>query len=332
MNFLLRVNGMDAPLMRQLGCLCERCRDGRRQANVSVSVFGLEDVGQTAVHILFDIGAGVTDSLVDTPYLVGFQARLDWLCLTHWHPDHTLEMNRLLSAHRSVKRRETGQPTGRIPLWCRRATALWLQKEHSFDWQHQLEPHVPDENHPPGTLLAPLPLPTDWGLTITPVTTSHYTADLHPDHKTQLVYACAGFVVETAVSKAALLWDLDSSNDWLTNPADEREETAVSRLRHADYLFIDTSFWHAKPQRSTHPSFENVRRIARNLQPRHTLLMHLSGHPDGVGKGAWGWTNGRWQHEAQAVWQAEQLPGTVAVPNIGDEFNLSNPNLSEIIK
>ncbi|MCA9998663.1 MAG: MBL fold metallo-hydrolase, partial [Anaerolineales bacterium] len=142
MKFLLRVNGMDAPLMRQLGCTCGRCQDKRRQANVSVSLYGLDEKGETAVHILFDIGGGVADSLYETPYLAGPQARLDWLCLTHWHPDHTLEMNRLLSAHRSVKRRETGHPSGRIPLWCRRATALWLQKEHSFDWQHLLQPHV----------------------------------------------------------------------------------------------------------------------------------------------------------------------------------------------
>ncbi|MCB9430841.1 MAG: hypothetical protein H6668_02560 [Ardenticatenaceae bacterium] len=325
MKFLLRVNGMDAPLMRKLGCTCGRCQDKRRQANVSVSLYGLDDGGQTAVHVLFDIGAGVADSLYDTPYLAGSQARLDWLCLTHWHPDHTIEMNRLLASHRSVKQQETGQPAGRIPLWCRRATALWLQKEHSFDWQHLLQPHVSDENHPPGTLLAPLPLPADWHITIIPVTVSHYTADLHPDKHNELVYGCAGFVVQTGVSKAVLLWDIDSSNEWLVNPADEREKTAVSRLSHADYLFIDTSFWHAKPKRTTHPSFENVRRIARRLQPRHTLLMHLSGHPDGMGNGAWGWTNGSWQCEAQAAWRTDQLPGTVTVPNIGDEFALAQP-------
>lgn len=322
MKFFLIVNGMDAPMLQQFGCPCDRCADGRRQANVSVSLIGLDDAGETAVHVLFDVGAGVVNSLNQHPYLQKEKARLDWLCLTHWHPDHVLDINRLLNSRRLVTRRRTGQEPPLVPLWCRQGTALWLQREHSYEWNNFIVQHVPKEQEPIGSMLAPVPIDPTWDVTITPITTSHHTADMHPDNREQTVYACAGFVVETAVAKAALLWDLDSGNDWLVAPQTEKEKTAVAKLQHADYLFIDTSFWHAKPRRTTHPSFENVRPIARNLQPRQTMLMHLSGHPDEPGNGAWGWTNGRWQAEAQRVWQKEGLPGIVRVPDIGDEFKL----------
>lgn len=322
LNYFLIVNGMDAPMLRQFGCWCDRCAAERRQANVSVSLVGLDDAGKTAVHVLFDVGAGVVNSLNQHPYFKGENARLDWLCLTHWHPDHVQEINRLLVSRHLVTRRRTGQVPDKVPLWCRRGTALWLQREHSYEWNNLIVPHVPDENEPFGTLLAPVPVDAP-GLIITPVTTSHHTADNHPNDRTQTVYSCAGFIVETAVSKAALLWDLDSGNDWLVNPTNEHEKTAVAKLQHADHLFVDTSFWYAKPRRTTHPSFEKVCHIARSLQARQTMLMHLSGHPDEPGRGAWGWTNGRWQQEAQRAWQQQALPGVVVIPEIGDEFGLS---------
>ncbi|MCP4422764.1 MAG: hypothetical protein GY805_39650, partial [Chloroflexi bacterium] len=120
-----------------------------------------------------------------------------------------------------------------------------------------------------------------------------------------------------------LLWDVDSSNEWLVNPQTVEQETAVSLLSHADYLFTDTGFWKAKPNKTTsHPSFTNVQRYAANLQPRQTFLVHLSGHPDGRGNMGWGWDNGRWQAEARQVWQSNNLPGRVCVPAIGDIFYL----------
>ena len=126
-----------------------------------------------------------------------------------------------------------------------------------------------------------------------------------------------------AVSKTILLWDVDSSNEWLVSPQTEAQETAVSLLSHADYLFVDTAFWQAKPNKTTsHPSFSNVQRYAASLQPRQTFLVHLSGHPDGRGNPGWGWENGRWQAEAQHVWQTKNLPGQVHVPAIGDTFCL----------
>ena len=323
MKHLLVVNGLEGPMLRQFGCACGRCVSTGRQANTSVSLLGVNGRDEAEYHILVDVGSGVVDSLLENPYLRTHRARLDALLLTHWHPDHTVDLNRLcVSYYLSRKRR--GLPTPPIPLWCRAGTAAWLQQEHRYEWHTYLQPHMPPENEPPGTLLPPLDLSVP-GLRVTPVTVSHFSADRHPQPGAggELpVYSCAAFVVETAATKTVLLWDIDSENEWLVRPQTEREETAVAALRHADYLFIDTAFWRAKPQRATHPSFDNVQRIVATLQPRQTLLMHLSGHPDGEGNPGFGWDNAQWTAAAQSVWQQQQLPGTVRVPVIGEIFQL----------
>ena len=336
------MNGLEGPLLKQFGCQCNRCNSPGRQANTSMSFIVLDEDGETAQHILFDIGLGVMDSMLENPYLKHERARLDWLVLSHWHPDHTLEMNRLLVSYGRFRKRG-GKPTDLVPMWCRKGTATWLQKAHDFEWNILLDPQVSDENHPPGVLLAPIPANID-GVTITPVTVTHHTADrcleqpiptetLHifkdiapspisdtVQESSQECYACASFIIETPQKKAVLLWDIDRFNEWLAQPETAEQETAVSKMAQADYLFIDTCYWQAA--RTTHPSFMNVKRYVRTLQPKQTYLMHLSGHPDEPGQAAWGWTNAEWQAAARDVWAAEDLPGQVSVPEIGDEYLL----------
>ncbi|MCA9958120.1 MAG: hypothetical protein KC443_03745 [Anaerolineales bacterium] len=320
MKHILVVNGLEAPMLRQFGCDCGRCASPERQANTSVSLLGVNGRDEAAYHILVDVGAGVVDSLIANPYLHAHRARLDALLLTHWHPDHTVDLNRLCVSHHLTRGRR-GLPTPRIPLWCRAGTAAWLQREHGYEWNAFLQLEAPAENEPPGTLLPSMTLPVP-SLRVTPITVSHFGADRAPDDSDGVQYSCAAFVVETHTSKTVLLWDIDSENEWLVAPEGEGQETAVSLLSHADYLFIDTAFWRAKEHRATHPSFDNVQRIAANLRPRHTLLMHLSGHPDGEGNPGYGWTNEQWTAAAQHVWTAKGLPGTVRVPTIGEEFLL----------
>ncbi len=320
MKHILVVNGIEAPMLRQFGCDCSRCASPERQANTSVSLLGVNGRDEAAYHVLVDVGSGVVDSLVENPYLHTHRARLDALLLTHWHPDHTVDLNRLcVSYHLTRKRR--GLPAPRIPLWCRAGTAEWLQREHGYEWRTFLQPDVQDENAPPGTVLPQVALPVP-DLRVTPVSVSHFGADRHPDDPGLVQYSCAAFVVETERAKTALLWDIDSENEWLVQPETVAQKTAVTLLSHADYLFIDTAFWRAKKQRATHPSFDNVQRIAANLRPRHTLLMHLSGHPDGYGNPGFGWTNAQWTAAAREVWTAKALPGTVRVPSVGERFEL----------
>ena len=320
MQNLLIVNGIDGPMRKQFGCDCARCADPTPQANTSVSLVSLNAVGEAVHHLLFDVGVGVVDSLVRNPYFSGTNARLDGIILSHWHPDHTLGLNQLcVSYFLGLQRRGITPP--KIPLWCRRTSAAWVQMQNEYEWQSFLDPHVSDESYPPGTILPPVStsLPD---MRITPISVSHFSADRCPQEP-GLSYACAAFVLETANNKTVLLWDIDNQNEWLAAPQTEAESDAVALMSDADNLFIDTCFWHNKIGRSTHPSFENVLRYAHTLQPCQTLLMHMSGHPDGRGNRGWGWTNAQWTLAGSAEWQAQGLPGTVRVPEIGDVLNLT---------
>ncbi|NHZ72368.1 MAG: MBL fold metallo-hydrolase [Aquificales bacterium] len=318
MTHRLIINGLEAPLLKVFGCDCGRCSDPKRQANTSMSLIAANGSQEPTQHILFDVGLGVVDSLAASPYFQGTQARLDWILLSHWHPDHTKELNRLCVSHR-LNQKWRGLTAPQIPLWCRSGTANWMQIEHSYAWHSFLDPRVSGERLPPGMVLSALDLGMA-GVRVTPVTVSHFGADTKPPGRQEVFYSCAIFVVETAVTKAVLLWDIDNQNEWLIHPKTAAEETAVSLLSYADYLFIDTAFWNTRKERTTHPGFGQVRQIAANLQPRQTILMHLSGHPDGRGNPGWGWTNEQWREAAAIAWEEEGLPGRVTVPEIGDEY------------
>lgn len=319
MKHLLQINGLDGPLLRQFGCECGRCCGPDRQANTSASLLSFDDAGNTVHHLLFDAGHGVVDSLNASPYLRGAAARLDGLALTHWHPDHVAELNRLCVAEHHNRRRR-GRPTHRVPLYARAGTVAWLAREQSHVLRTYLEPQLTAEVEQPGAVLTALPLNLP-GVRVTPVSISHYTADLAPDDSGQVVYSTAAFVIETDRSRAVLLWDIDSENEWLAAPG-EAERAAIDLLAGADLLLIDTTFWHRPPHRVTHPSFENVLRYARRLCPRRTLLMHLSGHPDGPGNSGFGWTNAEWTTAASAAWTAAGLSGSVLAPSVGMVFDL----------
>ncbi|MFH1514388.1 MAG: MBL fold metallo-hydrolase, partial [bacterium] len=177
MKHFLTVNGLDHAFLREFGCTCNRCVGQRTAANTSVSLVGLDDNGDKMLHhILFDIGMGVVDSLVDSPYLSSNKARLDWLIISHWHPDHTLDVNRLCETwRRTLKRR--GKQWKSIPTWCRTGTAEWLKRNHAFEWNSFLEPQLSGEVSPPGIILASIQLDIA-GVTVTPITVSHCTADI----------------------------------------------------------------------------------------------------------------------------------------------------------
>jgi len=322
MKHLLHINGLDGPLLRQFGCECGRCLGPDRQANTSASLFSLDDAGNTTHHLLFDAGHGVVDSLNDCPYLRGPAARLDGIALTHWHPDHVAELNRLCVAEHHNRRRR-GRPAGRVPLYARAGTVAWLAREQSHVLRTYLQPRLPAETEPPGTVLPPLPLDLP-GVRVTPVSIGHYTADIvahESDGGDQTAYCTAAYVIATNRSKAVLLWDIDSENDWLATPG-EAQTAAVALLTEADLLLIDTTFWHRPGRRVTHPSFENVLRYAQTLRPRRTLLMHLSGHPDGPGNPGYGWTNAEWTAAAGRAWAKAGLTGAVLAPSVGLVFEL----------
>ncbi len=322
MNFSLVVNGFGNAFLQEFGCPCPRCARKDPVANVSVSIIGRDrDGGPIRWHALVDVGLGVVDSLRRT--FRADEARVDWLLFTHWHPDHSLELNRLGETMRRTARRRGGK-FSRIPTWCREGTGRWLAKNFSYEWYRCLDGRQSKEAEPPGTLLDPIPLGTN-DISITPVCVSHAGADISPENFKDRLYNCACFVVQTERSKTVLLWDLDSGNTWVTNPETEAQRKAAELLAGADLLLLDCFSWTVEEHAgfsTGHLSFATARKFAKVLQPRETLLVHMGGHEEGEGNPGWGWTDERWTQEARKLWTAEGLPGTVRVPVMGEEITI----------
>jgi ribonuclease BN (tRNA processing enzyme) len=324
MRWILVVNGIDHAFLKEYGCPCNRCVEKRKAINTSVSLVGLNEDNETLYHILFDVGMGVVDTLVNSSYLSANKARLDWLIFSHWHPDHLLDLNRLCETwKRTLARR--GKEWSPILTWCRSGTAEWIKKNHSFEWNCFLNLQPSNEFNPPGIKLAPIPLKINH-LTVTPITVSHWTADINPENPKERLECSASFVIEHKGKKAVLLWDIDNKNDWIEKPTSDDQKKTVELLSEADYLFIDCNTWNVeetKGRNTGHVSFMTVKRYVRSLSPKGTtLLIHLSGHEDGEGNPGWGWFDFKWEEEAQKTWEAETISGKVKVPMIGEVFEI----------
>jgi len=210
-------------------------------------------------------------------------------------------------------------------MWCRSGTAEWLQRSHAYEWKNFLQPQLSDENHPPGVKLVPIQLGIP-GLTVTPITVSHCTADIDPASQKEKLHCSASFVIEYEDRKVVLLWDIDNSNSWIENPTSDKQREAVKMLSGADYLFIDCNTWTVEElngRNTGHASFLTVQRYAKVLSPKNTtFLVHLSGHEDGQGNPGCGWDDSTWEQMAQGVWDSQSLTGRVRVPEIGMQLQI----------
>jgi hypothetical protein len=180
------------------------------------------------------------------------------------------------------------------------------------------------ETEPPGTLLAPIALSAD-GIEITPLSVSHAGADIHPENFKESSLNSASFIIRTGRKKTVLLWDLDNTNDWIVTPQTEAQKKTVAALSGADHLFIDCFSWTVEEVvgvNTGHLSFATVRKYARTLEPRETLLVHMGGHEEGEGNPGWGWTDKQWEEGASSLWSAGGLTGKVRVPVMGEEFSI----------
>jgi ribonuclease BN (tRNA processing enzyme) len=109
------------------------------------------------------------------------------------------------------------------------------------------------------------------------------------------------------------------------NPETETQKKAVELLAGADHLLLDCFSWSVEEHAgfsTGHLSFATARKFAKVLQPKETLLVHMGGHEEGEGNPGWGWTDDRWSTEAQRLWMADGLAGTVRVPVMGEEFGI----------
>lgn len=319
MRHELVVNGLDNAWIREFGCGCPRCRRQSRAANTSISLLSFEG-SRLLHHVLFDIGAGVRESLSRIGAL-RLQPRLDSIVLSHWHSDHTGELVPLTKTWARSQARD-GSDAKPIRVWARAGSAAWLERIYPQLEKAGLELRHSNEFKPVGTLLEPILLELP-DVTLTPVTLSHHSADIHPNGSDDSWPCCSGFVLEMANLKVVFLWDTDVSNTWLEHP-NPAQLTAFEKLRHADHVFFDCNTWaythshEGKP--ASHVSFGMVQRFAAALEPKHSWLVHVSGHED-IGDG-FGWDDATWQREAQHIWHERGLPGDVRVPLIGETIRL----------
>jgi ribonuclease BN (tRNA processing enzyme) len=321
MDYSLVVNGFGNAFLQEFGCPCPRCALREPLANVSASIVRRNESGRIDWHALVDVGLGVVNSLLST--FRADEARVDWMLFTHWHPDHSLELNRLGETMRRTARRR-GESFSRIPAWCRAGTGKWLARNYSYEWYRCFDGRPSQESEPPGKVLAPVPLGID-GIEITPVSVSHSGADIDPENFKQTRYNCACYVVRTDRKKAVLLWDLDNKNDWILNPVSPEQENAVALLSGADYLFLDCFSWTVEEVsgfNTGHLSFATARKYARALRPAQTVMVHMGGHEEGEGRPGWGWTDAQWEREARILWEKDSLPGLVRIPVMGEEIVL----------
>lgn len=323
MNYSLIVNGLDNAFPREFGCDCRRCMRPERAANTSMSLIGVEDADRaTAFHALIDCGFGSSESLHANHLLQGERARLDWLLFTHWHSDHSAELNRICAGWaRTCARR--GQPFNRVKTWCREGTAQWLAHTFGGAWHMFIEPVIARGFQDAGAVLAPV-LTDAPSLTLTPITLHHSSADVAQGSTGRRQPACAGFVIQTPSCKAVLFWDMDNTNTWITQPKDDAQVAARALASGADLLCVDCNTWRFKgtpESAASHASFHTQLPNIRALAPRETLLMHLSGHEDATGDG-FGWLDDEWQFHAQTEWQVQGMPGSVRVPRIGERIAL----------
>ncbi len=323
MHYSLFINGLDNAFPREFGCDCQRCLRLERAANTSMSLIGTEnDDSATAFHALIDCGHGISDSLAGNLFLRGERARLDWLLFTHWHSDHSAELNRICAGWmRTCARR--GRLFKRVPAWCRENSAQWLAHDFGGAWRAFIEPVIAPGFDDAGTPLAPIPVNAP-GLKITPITLHHSSADIAPAGLARRQPGCAGFVIQTPARKAVLFWDMDNTNTWITDPQTDAHVAARKLASGADVLCLDCNTWRfagTSSQPASHASFHSQLPNIRALAPRETLLMHLSGHEDEPGDG-FGWLDHEWQSHAQMEWDRQSLPGRVRVPHIGERIVL----------
>lgn len=228
------------------------------------------------MHLLFDCGGGVTDSLIDHGIHVASA-----LFVSHSHPDHSLDLDRLANSHR--------RSGGAVPL------DLYCTERTLNDGPRRLYPwFFPGTlRHRPVTPLTRVDasaLDPGINLRITPVEVWH-----GPIPKEPVIWVIEfGDKASGTYRKLVLAWDLlhlvprypDDDADEAYDATDDVGRLADGHrevLPGADELFAEANTLRPYPS-SGHISAHGVMRSLIPLtSPSRTWLVHYSGHEDAAG-------------------------------------------------
>ncbi len=275
-EYWLRVNGSAHAFLNELGCSCNRCTtriypkeapsgileksegwlDPPNRANTSASIFISNAERVIQKHILFDLGAGVVDSLVNSN--LQNLDKVAGVTLSHWHPDHTLGLNRF---GESIKRKNKANFT-KIPLYC---TLDTFEKLHSNGQSYTLNRFFNFQKILPGNSFTITPF-----IEIIPISVAHGK-----------IKGAVVQVLKILSKKIIFLWDIDIPqakipNTLLTNQ--KMLEKFSKELLEPDVLFLSANTWHAEG--TGHCSFNSAISYLELIRPKMTYLVHYSGHED----------------------------------------------------
>lgn len=296
----LRINGIGHAFSRELGCTCDRCRsinfavdeppdkleeefpgwyDPPWRAHTSASILIPGAEGSVKSHILIDAGAGVGDSLVCSR-LEGLD-NIRAILISHWHPDHVLSLNQICESVRRSSQRKSVDFV-KIPAYCTLATYDRLREKQGFSFEfnkrlcfHEILPGVPfqvEEN----------PRITFTGLEVA-----------HGKTKGAVIY-----VADIGPKRVIFAWDIDIPDAQLTPNGKKNIDVIrdnLSVLKDAALLLIAVNTW--KETGTGHTSFVLAHEYIAEMNPKKTLLVHLSGHEDGKGNPGYGWSDLHWEHK-----------------------------------
>lgn len=276
-----RQNGTGNAYLRELGCACPQCSAPIRKPQTSGSLF-IHDGVQPRFHLLFDCGFGVVDSLIDAG-----AAPVTHVFVSHNHPDHCLELDRLAQSLRRSARR-AGRDV-RTPCYCTAGT-----REQGPD---RLFPYLPWEriNVTPAQSVTPYEtvgaLPTNpglgAGLRITPFAVYHGNPAIVPEPVIWVVE----FSLQGETKKIVLAWDLlhliprheGEDRDALYHGpvAGKTLDPTLELLRGADLLVLAGNSWTPQPATGHTSITTGLAVTIPLLAPRGpTWLVHYSGHED----------------------------------------------------
>ena len=276
-ELVVRVNGHQAAFMSYYGRDSSRDRylraDACRSGNTSCSVLLRDrESGATLLHLLFDVGLGVVNSLEAARPRTG-AADLDALFLTHPHLDHHAELDRLANGLRGAHE-QRGERDWRLPLYCTAPCAeRVIGRGGAFPWLAAPDGPVV---HRPVTHCQAVSFALDSApvLTVTPVSVYH-----GPTAPGAVIY-----VVESFGKKVIFAWDMLRLIEAPEQPLEAERQMSVTALpaeraglvRDADVLFLDSTTWHPRPSQG-HVSIVEGLALARTWRARRLYWIHYSG-------------------------------------------------------